>query len=53
MAAAHPILTAGIVVILVILAVLIIWKLFGYLRRGMTRLRGGAVTPTTPVGPPS
>ncbi|HEY9014978.1 MAG TPA: DUF4126 domain-containing protein, partial [Gemmatimonadales bacterium] len=31
MAAAHPILTAGIVVVLVILAVLVIWKLYGYL----------------------
>jgi Domain of unknown function (DUF4126) len=32
MAATHPILTAAIVVVLVILAVLVIWKLFGYLR---------------------
>jgi hypothetical protein len=53
MAAAHPILTAGLVVILVILAVLIIWKLFGYLRRAMTKLRGGAIAPTTPLGPPN
>jgi uncharacterized protein DUF4126 len=53
MAAAHPILTAGLVVILVILAVLIIWKLFGFLRRAMTKLRGGTITPTTPLGPPN
>lgn len=39
MAAAHPILTAGIVVVLVILAVLLIWKLFGYLRLLRNRLR--------------
>jgi len=53
MAAAHPILTAGIVVILVILAVLVIWKLFGFLRRGMARLRGETARPAAPVGPPS
>lgn len=39
MAAAHPILTAGIVVVLVILAVLVIWKLYGYLRQIPGRLR--------------
>jgi hypothetical protein len=53
MAAAHPILTAGIVVVLVILAVLVIWKLFGFLRRGMARLRGETARPAAPVGPPS
>ena len=36
MAAAHPILTAVIVVVLVIVSVLLIWKLYGYLK-----LRGG------------
>jgi hypothetical protein len=39
MAAAHPIVTAGIVVVLVIIAVFIIWKLYGYLRLIGTRLR--------------
>jgi hypothetical protein len=39
MAAAHPILTAGIVVVLVILAVLLIWKLIGYVRVIRDRLR--------------
>ncbi len=39
MAAAHPLLTAGIVVVLVLLAVLVIWKLFGYLRILRDRLR--------------
>jgi hypothetical protein len=53
MAAAHPLLTAGIVVVLVILAVLVIWKLFGFLRRGMARLRGEPARPSAPVGPPS
>src|SRR5918999_4733795 len=39
MAAEHPILTAVIVVVLVIVAVLLIWKLFGYLRVVGSRLR--------------
>jgi hypothetical protein len=39
MAAAHPILTALIVVVLVILSVLLIWKLFGYLKQAGARLR--------------
>jgi hypothetical protein len=32
LAAEHPILTAGVVVLLVIIAVFIIWKLYGYLK---------------------
>src|SRR5918995_1873882 len=50
MAAAHPILTAGIVVVLVILAVLLIWKLFGYLRLLRDKLRqrrAGSITAPT------
>jgi hypothetical protein len=39
MAAAHPIWTAVIVVVLVILSVLLIWKLYGYLRLIGTRFR--------------
>jgi hypothetical protein len=39
MAAAHPILTAAIVVVLVIVAVMVIWKLFGFLRQVIARLR--------------
>jgi hypothetical protein len=39
MAAAHPILTAGIVVVLVIIALFVIWKLFGYLQVLRARLR--------------
>ncbi len=47
MAAEHPLLTAMVVVVLVIVAVFVIWKLFGYLRRGIARLRGGP----SPAGP--
>jgi hypothetical protein len=32
LAAEHPILTAGVVVLLVIIAVFVIWKLYGYLK---------------------
>ena len=48
MAAVHPLLTAGIVVVLVILAVLLIWKLFGYLRLVRDRLRGWRAKSATP-----
>jgi hypothetical protein len=50
MAAAHPILTAGIVVVLVILAVLLIWKLYGYLRLLFQRLRQWRTRPGAPPG---
>ena len=49
MAAEHPLLTAIIVVALVIVAVFVIWKLFGYLRRGIARLKQGPGT--SPAGP--
>src|ERR671920_1073732 len=51
MAAAHPIWTAVIVVVLVILAVLLIWKLFGYLRVIRDRLtrRRTPARPSTPI----
>jgi hypothetical protein len=39
MAAEHPILTAVIVVVLVIVSVLLIWKLYGYLKLLGARLR--------------
>jgi hypothetical protein len=48
MAATHPILTAGIVVVLVILAVLLIWKLFGYVRVLRDRLRRWRARPAAP-----
>jgi hypothetical protein len=50
MAAAHPIETAIIVVLLVIVAVFLIWKLFGYLRVIRDRLRRWK---TRPAGPPA
>jgi len=49
MAAEHPLLTAAIVVVLVILAVFVIWTLFGYLRRALARLKQGPGT--SPAGP--
>jgi hypothetical protein len=39
MAAAHPLITAAVVVVLVMIAVLVIWKLFRYLRVIRDRLR--------------
>jgi Domain of unknown function (DUF4126) len=39
MAATHPILSAAIVVVLVIIAVFVIWKLYGYLRLVRARVR--------------
>jgi hypothetical protein len=47
MAAEHPLLTATVVVVLVILAVFVTWKLFDYLRRGLARLKRGP----SPAGP--
>jgi hypothetical protein len=40
MAAAHPLITAAVVVVLVIVAVLVIWKLFGFLQRAWSRVVG-------------
>jgi uncharacterized protein DUF4126 len=48
MAAAHPILTAIIVVLLVIVSVLLIRKLYGYLRLLGTRFRQWRAGSTTP-----
>jgi hypothetical protein len=47
MAAEHPLLTAAIVVVLVVLAVFLIWKLFSFLRQAVARLRRGP----SPAGP--
>jgi len=49
LAAEHPLLTATVVVVLVILAVFVIWKLFSYLRRALARLRQGPGA--SPAGP--
>lgn len=48
MASAHPIATAAIVVVLVILAVFLIWKLFGYLRVMRDRIRRWRTRPERP-----
>jgi Domain of unknown function (DUF4126) len=50
MAAAHPIITAVIVVVLVILAVLVIWKLFGYLRLARERFSRWRTRTVSPPG---
>jgi hypothetical protein len=47
MAAEHPLITAALVVLLVIAATFVIWKLFSYLRRAIARLRAGP----SPAGP--
>jgi hypothetical protein len=51
MASAHPIWTAVIVVVLVILAVYVIWKLYGYLRVVWDRLRGVRPSAPSPSSP--
>jgi hypothetical protein len=48
LAAEHPILTAGVVILLVIIAVLIIWKLYGYLKLMGGRLRRWRAGPAPP-----
>jgi len=45
LASTHPILTAGIVVVLVVIATFIIWKLFGFFRRALGRIRGPEPSP--------
>ena len=50
MASAHPIVTAGIVVVLVILAVLLIRKLYRFFKQVMGRLSG---KPSAESGPNS
>ncbi|HEX6614773.1 MAG TPA: DUF4126 domain-containing protein [Gemmatimonadales bacterium] len=50
LAAVHPIITAGVVVILVILAVLIMWRLFLFFRQVVRRIggTGGAAAAPSP-----
>ena len=48
MAAEHPLITAAIVVVLVIVAVFVIWKLFGYLRRALVETAGRGPSPAGP-----
>src|SRR3954469_1403161 len=56
LSATHPILTAAIVVVLVIIAVLLIRKLYGYLSLAIARLRqwiaGSATPPAGSATPP-
>ncbi len=47
MAAEHPLLTASLVVVLVIAAVFVIWKLSSYLRLALTKLKRSL----SPAGP--
>ncbi len=47
MAAEHPLLTATLVVVLVIAAVFVIWKLYGYLQLALAKLKRGP----SPAGP--
>lgn len=42
LAAAHPMVTAGLVAVLVVLALLVIWRFFGLFRRLVLRMGGGA-----------
>ena len=39
LAAEHPVLTAGLVVVLVAIAAFIIWKLLGFFRRSVDRVK--------------
>ena len=47
MAAEHPLVTALIVVVLLIAAVFVIWKLYGYLKLALSKLKRGP----SPAGP--
>ncbi len=46
LATTHPVLTGGIVAVLVVLCLLVIWKLFGFFKRAFARLTGNPA----PVG---
>jgi hypothetical protein len=46
MAATHPLLTAALVVVLVVLSVLLIWHLFRFFRQVLDRIRGRPVPQT-------
>ncbi len=47
MAAEHPLITGVIVVVLVIVAVFVIWKLYGFLKAGLSKLKRSP----SPAGP--
>jgi hypothetical protein len=46
LAAAHPVVTAAVVLVLLVLAVLLIWRFFGLLRRLVMRAGGRGSGPT-------
>lgn len=52
-AAEHPLIAGVVVVVLVVLASIIVWKLFGFISRVWRRLRGlpAELTPETPPPP--
>ena len=50
MASTHPLITAGLVVVLVILAVLLIWRLFRFFRQVLGRL-GRRPSPEAAINP--
>lgn len=41
LASTHPILTAGIVIVLVLISAFVIWKLLGFFRRALERVKRG------------
>ena len=41
LAATHPVLTGAIVIVLVLIATFVIWKLFGFFRRAIRKVREG------------
>jgi hypothetical protein len=47
MAAEHPLITAAVVAVLVVVAVFVIWKLYGYLRAVLSKLKRSP----SPAGP--
>jgi hypothetical protein len=47
MAAEHPLITAAVVVVLVVVAVFVIWKLYRYLKAGLSKLKRSP----SPAGP--
>jgi hypothetical protein len=47
MAAEHPLLTTAVVAVLVIVAASVIWKLYGYLKAGLSKLKRSP----SPAGP--
>ena len=47
LAAEHPLLTGTVVVALVVVAVFVIWKLYGYLKAGLSKLKRSP----SPAGP--